>query len=45
MWTFFLALAVLGVFVLLFYLLIELNELEKKVTGFAEEIRKHYEKE
>jgi len=44
MWVVFLSLAILAVFVLLFYLLVELNELEKKVVSFSEEINKHYEK-
>ena len=43
MWIVFLVISILGVFALLFYLLVELNELEKKVTGFVEEVRKHYE--
>jgi hypothetical protein len=43
MWVVFLILAIVAVFVLLFYLLLELNELEKKVISFTEEIKKHYE--
>mgnify|MGYP001305248001 FL=1 len=43
MWVVFLILAIVAVFVLLFYLLLELNELEKKVVSFTEEIKKHYE--
>lgn len=43
MWTFFLIVALFGVMALLFYLVIELNELEKKIATLADEIRKHYE--
>jgi hypothetical protein len=35
--------AVIGVIALLFYLLIEFNELEKSVTALTEKIAKHYE--
>ncbi|NLD98291.1 MAG: hypothetical protein GX640_00320 [Fibrobacter sp.] len=43
MWNFFLILSLLGVLVLIFYLIIELNELEKKITNLAEQIKKHYD--
>jgi hypothetical protein len=43
MWTFFFILALIGVMGLLFYLLFELNELEKKIGALAESLRKHYE--
>jgi hypothetical protein len=39
------AIAVLGVIALLFYLIIEFNELEKSVTALTEKIAKHYESE
>jgi len=45
MWTFFFILALIGVLGLLFYLIIELNELEKRISGLAEALRKHYEPE
>ena len=37
-------LGVLGVIALIFYLVIELNELEKGVAALAEKCAKHYEK-
>ena len=43
MWTFFFIIALIGVLGLLFYLVLELNELEKRITTLAEAIRKHYE--
>ena len=43
MWTFFFILAIVGVMGLLFYLVLELNELEKKIAALAESLRKHYE--
>lgn len=43
MWTFFFILSILGVIVLLFYLTLQLNELEKLVASLTEKIRKHYE--
>lgn len=43
MWTFFFILSLIGVLGLVFYLMLELNELEKKITSLAEAIRKHYE--
>lgn len=43
MWTFFFVIALLGVLGLLFYLILELNELEKRVSTLAETLRKHYE--
>lgn len=45
MWTFFFILAIFGIVGLMFYLLLELNELEKKITAIVQEIRKHYENE
>ena len=36
--------AVIGVIALLFYLMVELNELEKSVGLLAEKCAKHYEK-
>lgn len=44
MWTVFFIFALLGVVVLLFYILIELNDFEKKLNQIAEDIKKHYEK-
>ncbi|MBN1760394.1 MAG: hypothetical protein JW863_18845 [Chitinispirillaceae bacterium] len=43
MWTFFFIIALVGVLGLLFYLMLELNELEKLVGSLAELLRKHYE--
>jgi nitric oxide reductase large subunit len=43
MWTVFLILMLVASIGLLFYILIELNEAEKKVVTLAEGIRKHYE--
>jgi hypothetical protein len=43
MLTLFFVLAVIGVIALLFYLVIEFNELEKAVTALVEKIAKHYE--
>ncbi len=43
MWTVFFVIALLGIVLLLFYILIELNEFEKKINTLVEEIRKHYE--
>ncbi len=43
MWTFFFIIALIGILGLLFYLVIELNELEKRFTTFAELLREHYE--
>lgn len=43
MWTIFLLLAILGVIILMVHLLTQLNDMEKKMTELAEEIRKHYE--
>ena len=43
MWTFFFILALIGVLGLLFYLMLELNELEKQTATLAELLRKHYE--
>jgi hypothetical protein len=37
--------AVLGVIALLFYLVIEFNELEKSVTALVEKLTQHYESE
>lgn len=42
MWTFFFIIAIVGVLALMFYLLIELNELEKKITAIAQELKNHY---
>jgi len=43
MWTFFFILAIIGVIILLFHLMLQLNDLEKTVQNLAERIRKHYE--
>lgn len=43
MWTFFFIFALAGIIALLVYLLLEMNELEKKIGSLVEEIRKHYE--
>jgi hypothetical protein len=43
MLTFFLLLAVIGIIALLFYLAVELNELEKRVSALVDKIKKHYE--
>ena len=43
MFTFFLILAVVGIIALLFYLVVELNELEKAVSALVEKLKKHYE--
>jgi hypothetical protein len=43
MLTVVLILAVIGVLALLFYLAVELNELEKSVSALAARIAKHYE--
>ena len=43
MWTFFFIIALIGVLGLLFYLMLELNELEKRIGSLAEQLRKHYE--
>ncbi len=43
MWTFFFIIALIGVLGLLFYLMLELNELEKQISALAESLRKHYE--
>ncbi len=45
MWTVFLILMLVASIGLLFYILIELNEAEKKVVDLSESIRKHYESE
>lgn len=38
-----LVLAVIGVIALCFFLVVELNELEKSVTALVEKITRHYE--
>ena len=43
MWTFFFIIALIGVLGLLFYLMLELNELEKRIGTLADLLRKHYE--
>ena len=43
MLTVLLVFAVIGVIALLFYLVVELNELEKSIAALAEKIAKHYE--
>ncbi len=45
MWTVFLILMLVASIGLLFYILIELNEAEKKVIALSDSIRKHYESE
>lgn len=45
MWTIFFILAIVGIIVLLVYLLLELNELEKKISDLVKEIKNHYEKD
>jgi hypothetical protein len=39
----FFVLAIIGVLGLMYYITIELNELEKKMNSLLDEIRKHYE--
>lgn len=43
MWTFFFIIALISILGLLFYLMLELNELEKQISALAESIRRHYE--
>ena len=43
MLTVLLIFAVIGVIALLFYLVVELNELEKSITALVEKITMHYE--
>jgi hypothetical protein len=43
MLTVLLVFAVIGVIALLFYLVVELNELEKSISALAEKITRHYE--
>lgn len=45
MWTFFFILSLFASVFLLIYILIELNEFEKRVNVLAEDIKKHYENE
>lgn len=45
MWTFFFILALIGVLILLFHLMVQLNEFEKQVTTLTEKLKKHYESE
>jgi|GEM_PF-1643275 len=45
MWTFFFILSLFASVFLLVYILIELNEFEKKVNVLAEDLKKHYENE
>lgn len=45
MWTFFLILTIFGVLALMFYILLELNELEKRITTIVKDLKKHYENE
>jgi len=42
MWIFFFIIALIAVMGLLFHLVIQLNELEKRISSIAESIRKHY---
>jgi hypothetical protein len=43
MWFVFFFLFLIGAMALLFYLLIELNEFEKKINTAIEDIKNHYE--
>lgn len=43
MWTVFFIIALLGIFILLFYIMVELNEFEKNINTITEEVKKHYE--
>lgn len=42
-WIILFAIALLGVIALMFYLVVELNDLDKTVNELSEEIEKHYE--
>ena len=42
MWIIFFMASLILIVVLLFYILIELNEFEKKITGIADDIKEHY---
>jgi hypothetical protein len=45
MWTIFFIISLFASVFLLVYILIELNEFEKKINILAEDIQKHYENE
>ncbi|MFP4163106.1 MAG: hypothetical protein ACLFQB_03475 [Chitinispirillaceae bacterium] len=42
-WIILFTIALLGIIALMFYLIVELNDLDKTVHELAEEIEKHYE--
>jgi predicted PurR-regulated permease PerM len=43
MWIVFFVISLIAIVMLLFYILIELNEFEKKINEIANDIKKHYE--
>lgn len=43
MWIVFFVISLIAIIILLFYILIELNEFEKKINEIADDIKKHYE--
>jgi predicted PurR-regulated permease PerM len=43
MWIVFFVISLIAIVILLFYILIELNEFEKKINEIAADIKKHYE--
>ncbi len=43
MYTVFLAIALIGVFILLFHITLEFNKLDKNLTALVERLKKHYE--
>ncbi|MBD3422725.1 MAG: hypothetical protein GF398_21640 [Chitinivibrionales bacterium] len=43
MWIVFISIAIFGILVLAVHLNIELNSLDKSITGMTDAIRKHYE--
>jgi hypothetical protein len=43
MWIVFFVISLIAIVILLFYILIELNEFEKKINEIADDIKKHYE--
>lgn len=43
MWIVFFVISLIAIVILLFYILIELNEFEKKINEVADDIKKHYE--
>jgi hypothetical protein len=43
MWIVFFVISLIAIVILLFYILIELNEFEKKINEITDNIKKHYE--